>query len=153
MRIPFDLIYLIPFMLFMIAYFTLSQKIYLHNKFILAFITSFILTSILVFISKPSDYNKAIGCGSFLFFYVFILFAIKKTYAVFNRFFIQKQWLKKKFANKDYTWVEVSDWGDDIWNKKIAAPPSWFDYTLTIVLLVLPILLAVDLFSLLNFLF
>jgi hypothetical protein len=107
----------------------------------------------MIFISKPSDYNKAIGCSAFLFFYVFILFIIKKTYTTINRFLIQKQWLKEKFVNKDYTWVEVTDWGDDMWDKKIAAPPSWLDHTLTIVLLLLPMLLVVALLRLLNFLF
>jgi hypothetical protein len=153
MRIPFDLIYIIPFILFILTYFALSQKIYLHNKFISAFIASSIVTGIMIFISKPSDYNKAIGCSAFLFFYVFILFIIKKTYTTINRFLIQKQWLKEKFVNKDYTWVEVTDWGDDMWDKKIAAPPSWLDHTLTIVLLLLPMLLVVALLRLLNFLF
>lgn len=153
MRIPFDLIYLIPFMLFMMAYFTLSQKIYLRNKFIIAFIISFIVTGILIFIGKPSDYNKAIGCGSFLFFYVFILFVIKKTYAALNHFLIQKQWLKEKFQGKDYTWVEISDWGDAIWDKKTASPPSWLDYILTVILLLLPMIFVIALFGLLNILF
>lgn len=149
----YDLVYLIPFMLFLVAYFTLSQKIYLHNQFIPAFSASFIITGIMVAVSKPADYHKAITSGSFLFFYVCILFAIKKTYAHFNRFLIQKKWLKKKFHKKEYTWAEFSEWGDDIWDKKNATPPSWLDYTFTIILLLLPMLLANDLFDLLNFLF
>lgn len=153
MNSPHDLVYLIPFMLFLIAYFFLSQKIYLRNQFIPAFAASLIITGIMLAVSNHSDYIKAITSGSFLFFYVCILLGIKKTYPHFNSFFIQKKWIKKKFRKKEYTWVELTEWGDDIWDKKNAAPPSWLDYAFTVILLLLPMLLAIDLLDLLNFLF
>ena len=150
---PELLICLFSISLFFFAYFFLSQKIYTHNKFSYAFIAVSAISVVMFLVSKKEIYNKVIFCAAVLFFYILLLWTIKKMYSILNNFFIKKQWLNKKFINKDFTWVELDDWGDKIWNKEITTTPSPLDYFLTMILLLAPMLLALGLASLTSFLF
>lgn len=147
-----ELIYLVPFILYLVAHFSLSQKIYYYNRFLHALAAALLISLLLFSFSPKEDYRKATLSVSFLFFYILLLWFIKKTYKNLNGFFIKKSWIKSRFADKDFTWVETSDSGDDIWNKKIAAPPSTLDYILSFILLIVPIILTVVLGSLISFL-
>jgi hypothetical protein len=56
---------------------------------------------------------------------------------------IQKEWIiGKRFINKDFTFTIIGDLGNDVWDKKTAAAPSWFDHFVSIFLLFGPMLLT-----------
>jgi hypothetical protein len=120
MKILQELIYFIPLFLFFYAYFFQSQKIYFYNRFLRAFLISFLITLLIGFFSKKEDYNKIILGGSVLFFYILLLWIIKKKYKTLNQFFIKKQWIREEFRDKDFTWVTTSEFNyEAIWEKKL----------------------------------
>ncbi|MGG9960448.1 hypothetical protein [Ferruginibacter sp. SUN106] len=154
MKILQNLIYLFPLFLFFYVYFFQSQKIYFHNRFIQTFLIFFSITLLIGFVSKKEDYNKVMLCGSILFFYILLLWVIKKKYQVLNQFFIKKQWITEEFQNKDFTWMTISHFNYEvIWEKKIATKPSLLDRILSLILIFMPMLLALGLSSLTRFLF
>ena len=78
MRIFYELIYTVPFALFLISYFFLSQKIYIYNKFLLAFLIVIAVTVLIFFFCYKKDYNKVILFAAIPSFYILLLWLIKK---------------------------------------------------------------------------
>lgn len=74
---------------------------------------------------------------------VLILFMIKKVYKKLNKLLVRKNLIKKEYVEKDFTYVYWSEFIDDWWDEKLASKPSWLDYILTFLLLILPVLLLI----------
>ncbi len=137
--------------LFFILHFFYTQKIYSTNSF--TFLSFFSVSVIILafFLSKPIDKYVAISFSLLFSFYTILLWIIKKTYKNLNNFFIRKSFIDSKFSDKDFTYIL---WDGDLpdsgtwWNEKLTSAPSGLDTTLTILLLILPILLS----TLINFL-
>jgi len=138
--------------LFFILHFFYTQKLYSTNRFIALAFLSILIIALALFLSKPADKFVAISFGLLFSFYTILLWILKKTYKNLNNFFIRNSLIDSKFRYKDFTYIL---WDGDLpgsgtwWNKKLASAPSRLDTTLTILLLILPILLS----TLINFLF
>ena len=76
--------------------------------------------------------------------FVILLFVVRISYEKINELLIKKRLIKKEHEGKDFTYVFWdSVLGIETWDKKLAVKPSWLDYTITYILLILPILLIV----------
>ncbi|HLO37189.1 MAG TPA: hypothetical protein VK173_01730 [Lacibacter sp.] len=139
-------------LLFFIIHFFYTQIIYSTNRFIaLAFFSVSIIALALV-LSKSVDKFAALSFSLIFLFYTILLWGTKKFYKNLNNFLIGKSFIDSKFKDKEFTYIL---WDGDLpgsgtwWDEKLASAPSRLDTTLTILLLILPILLS----SLVNFLF
>jgi hypothetical protein len=71
---------------------------------------------------------------------------IKKTYKKINNYFIGKNLLANEFSGKDFTyfqWNGSNPTSPGWWDEKRAKKPSWLDDVLTLLLLTLPFLASV----------
>ncbi len=141
---------IIAFVLYFILHFVCTQIIYNKNYFVLLFSITLSLPIIFLFFLNEDKVITILNAGLNCFYYVLLLFIVKKTYKLVNRNLIQKGFLDKIYSNKDFTYIY---WDGDIpsnnsWNEKLASKPSWLDKLLTYILIILPILI----FWLINFL-
>jgi len=143
MSIPTSTILLIiSLIVFFIVHLFYTQIIY-QNKFKQFFIFSILY--FLLLIGYSLNQNKivllnAISFGSICLIYYVLLRLLKIKYKAINSFFIRKNWVNKKYADKDFTFVYLDDGViDDYWDEKLATPPSWLDKMLTFLLSILPI--------------
>jgi len=140
---------IIAFFLYFFLHFVCSQKIYSKNYFILSFSITISIPIIFLLCLNEGKIITIINSGLLCFYYVLLLFIVKKTYKLFNRKLIQNGFLDEVYSNKDFTYIY---WDGDIpsntsWNEKLASTPSWLDRLLTYILLILPILI----FWIINF--
>jgi hypothetical protein len=144
--------------LFLVAYFSVqyffTQKIYSGNKFGLLFIFAALLFCFIVFINISfKNKNLFIVLGAIPFFYLLLLFVIKKKYSHLNNFFIDKKWISRGNADKDFTYFL---WTQDIysssywWNEKLAKKPTLLDRCLTALIIVMPFVLSFLLFFIIK---
>ena len=152
-------IYIILFVYFLIQYF-FTQTIYSKNKFVLLLIFSVALFCFTFFLSIPFfRENKSLvtAIGSLPLFYTLILFTIKKTYVLLNRFFFSKKWASQKNMEKDFTyflWSQSFYWPQGKydtfhwWDEKLAKKPTMLDRLLTMFVLFLPLILSISMFLL-----
>jgi len=140
-----DIYFLVSFCLFFVIHFSLTQKIYSGNYFIIAFLFSVVFLFIPLLTIDKIDWWKGIPLLSLILIYVLILFIIKKVYIKLNKLLVRKNLIKKEYVGKDFTYVFWSDFIPDRWDEKLASKPSWLDYILTFFLLILPILLVIPL--------
>jgi hypothetical protein len=138
-----NIIVLILFMTFFVLYFFTTQKIYSHTYWYVISAILFIF-SVALFITLNKKYpEQTFQYSAFLIsFYCLLLFLIKLSYRKLNTLFAKKRWVSSEFANKDFTYVTLSEWGDNLWEKN-AFKPSWLDHVLSTILLVGPILLMI----------
>ena len=140
-----EALFLISLFVFFIIYLACTQKIYSHNNFTSFLIFAVIFPVLLIaFNLSQSKENllKIASFGSIFLIYYVLIILLKKNYKKLNGFLIQKNWINRKYANKDFTFVHWD--GDaaipDYWDEKLAFSPSWFDKILTLLLLLLPII-------------
>ena len=102
--------------------------------------------------NMPKEYNyRLFHVGLIVFYYLIILWTIKRTYKKINKLLISKKLVDKEYTDKDFTYVL---WDSDIpaagywWDTKLANKPSWFDLLLSYLLLTLPLLLMFLVYSL-----
>ena len=142
----------ISFCLFFIVHFWFTQKIYSHNYFIIVLLFSLVILFVPLLTINKTDWLKNFPLLLLVFIFVLILFVIKKMYKKLNKLLIRKNLIKKEYSGKDFTYVlwdsdvNIPDWCDE----KLALKPSWLDYILTYLLLILPILLLIPLGKLFN---
>jgi hypothetical protein len=142
----------ISFCLFFIVHFWFTQKIYSHNYFIIVLLFSLVILFGPLLTINKTDWQKNFPLLLLVFVFVLILFVIKKMYKKLNNLLIRKKLIKKEYSGKDFTYVlwdsdvNIPDW----WDEKLALKPSWLDYILTYLLLILPILLLIPLGKLFN---
>jgi len=134
---------MISFCLFLITHFWFTQKIYSGNYFIIAFLFSLVILFIPLLTINKIDWWKGIPMLSLILINVLILFMIKKVYKKLNKLLVRKNLIKKEYVEKDFTYVYWSEFIDDWWDEKLASKPSWLDYILTFLLLILPVLLLI----------
>ncbi len=145
---------------FLVAYFSVqyffTQKIYSGNKFGLLFIFAAVLFCFIVFINIPfknNNKNLFIVLGAIPFFYLLLLFAIKKKYSHLNNFFIDKKWIRQENAGKDFTYFL---WTQDIysssywWDEKLGKKPTLLDRCLTALIIAMPFVLSLLLFFIIK---
>jgi hypothetical protein len=135
--------FFVSFFLFLIIHFLFTQKIYSGNYFIIAFLFSLVILFIPLLTINKIDWWKGIPMLSLILINVLILFMIKKVYKKLNKLLVRKNLIKKEYVEKDFTYVYWSEFIDDWWDEKLASKPSWLDYILTFLLLILPVLLLI----------
>lgn len=138
--------------LFFIISFFYTQLLYAKNKFLFLYLFSLIILSITWLIAITEDKIAAINFGAIFLYYTSLLHVIKAKYTRLNNYLIRKKYLRDEFINKDFTyihWNSLIPTNDIWWDKKLAGKPSWLDYILTYLLLILPILLTIPLTHLL----
>lgn len=147
-----DVYIFVSFTLFFIIHFSFTQKIYSHNYFIITFLFSLVILFAPLFAIKKVDWLENMPLLSLVFIFVMILFVIKRVYKKINKLLVRRNLIKKEYTGKDFTYVlwdsdtNIPDW----WDEKLASKPSWLDYILTYLLLILPILLAIPLSKLVK---
>jgi hypothetical protein len=100
--------------------------------------------SIIILVYRKIIPGEKIYFAFFLFIYYFaLLLLIKWKYRAINRLLVKIKWLKPALIHKKFTFVVGSDSGSDIWEDKLASPPSWFDHLLSTLLLLGPMLLLI----------
>ena len=134
---------LLSIAVFFIVHVFYTQKIYRSNS------RRFLIFSILfpvILILFSLDLNKdglfkTIPFSCICFVYFILLRLLKVNYKALNNFFVQKNWVNKKYSDKVFTFVHFGDVGiDDYWDEKTATPPSWLDKFITFSLFIIPIL-------------
>lgn len=133
------------FITFLTLYFWGSQKLYQAKYlFLLLLLALFSVSTILGF--SFFAYKKHEIKTSFLLlslcFYLVLITGIKVFYKKINNFLLRKKLLKTKFANKEFTFTFFFA-TRLVWDTKRVAPPSWFDFLVSMCLLVIPLLLVV----------
>ncbi|HET6995019.1 MAG TPA: hypothetical protein VFI06_08550 [Chitinophagaceae bacterium] len=128
---------------FFVLYFFGTQKIY-SNKYFYRTVLFILLLSLGLFVYLNRQYpGRRFQFSAFLIFhYGILLIVIKLIYGKINYSLEQKQWISQKFANKDFTFTTISDWGDEVWDKKTAPAPSWLDHVVSNIMLFGPMLLS-----------
>jgi hypothetical protein len=132
------------FFLFFVVNFFLTQVIYSKGYFWVFTVFSLLLPfALFLFIKKETRFEYG-AFGLIFFYFNILLILVKIAYKKINSFLIKVKMIKPKYAGKDFTYVlwDSDTAIDDFWNEKLAGPPSWFDYLLTILLLMGPILIA-----------
>jgi hypothetical protein len=138
-----DSIPLTIFLSFFVLYFFATQKIYNSTYFYrIALLISILSLGLFVFVDRLYPELKVQYSAFVIFYYGVLLILVKLIYSKLNMSLIQKEWIiGKQFMNKDFTFTTITDWGDSVWDKKIAVAPSWLDHFVSIVLLFGPMLL------------
>jgi hypothetical protein len=152
---------MILFVYFLIQYF-FTQTIYSKNKFILLLIFSVAVFCFTFFLPSPfflENKSLVITIGAIPLFYTLILFTIKKTYSLLNRFFISKKWISQEIIEKDFTyflWSQNFYWPQGKftifhwWDEKLAKKPTMLDRLLTGLVLFLLFILSISMFLLMS---
>jgi hypothetical protein len=139
------------FMLFLAYHWLVTQKLFLSKSFLLLSVI-IILICLLSFVFLNSKYTESKQPHYLLLLIVYhaiTLIVYKYTYSAINNFLVKKNWIKPEFANKEFTFIVVSDTGD-IWDKKRSLRPTWLDRILSFVLFFLPGVLMLLTFECLN---
>lgn len=142
---------ILSILLFFILHFGYTQKIYTYNNINSYLIFAVIFPALLIafnFKRSQEDLFIIVSFSSIFLIHYLLLFLLKKNYKKLNSFLIRKNYISKKYENKDYTfviWRGYLQWSaffpvDDYWNKKPAHAPSGFDHLLSFLLLVTPVL-------------
>jgi hypothetical protein len=104
----------------------------------------------LFFIIQEISKVQVLNVSMLLFYYFILLLITKKVYKKVNKFFIQKNLIANEYTDKDFTYVQwnsLNPTSPDWWDEKRAKKPSWFDHLLTVLLLTLPFLIGVLMYS------
>lgn len=140
-------------MTFFIVYFGWTQKIYSKNhiKILIALCIIF-PTAQFLFITNPNSRIKAVSFALISLYYSLLLLTIKFIYKKIIFFLINKNWIDKSFANKDYTYVfqDGEILTDEWWDESLASKPSWFDTLITYSLLIIPLALIAPVYEILK---
>ncbi len=125
-----------------------TQKIYSRNKIVTTSLITLILPCLLLFFFGKKIQFAHLNASLISFYYCILLYAIKKEYQKINNYFISNGKISESYKNKDYTFANRTEEGVS-WDTGLSSKPSWLDNTLSLLLLILPILF----FTFLNFLF
>jgi hypothetical protein len=123
-----------------------TQRIYNGRYLLLWICLSFLLPVVLFFIIPQTSNVQILNLSLLLFYYFILLLTIKKTYKKINNYFIGKNLLANEFSGKDFTyfqWNGSNPTSPGWWDEKRAKKPSWLDDVLTLLLLTLPFLASV----------
>jgi hypothetical protein len=130
--------------LFLLFYFFGTQRFYNHRLLPYTSGGVILVLSIIILVYRKIIPGEKIYFAFFLFIYYFaLLLLIKWKYRAINRLLVKIKWLKPALIHKKFTFVVGSDSGSDIWEDKLASPPSWFDHLLSTLLLLGPMLLLI----------
>ena len=143
-------IFLGIFLLYFEIHFAWTQKIYSNNHFKFPVLLSITLPLIVFFISTTEYKFRLIHFSLIIIYYLLLLRLVKHFYKKLNGYFVNKKLISSDFLNKDFTYVlwdgdvpSIGDW----WNENLARKPSWLDQIITILLFILPILLALLIYN------
>jgi len=153
-----DLLFIIVMFVFFTVHLVYTQKIYSNNSFSSFLIFSILFLAILVgFNLRQSKENllKLISSGCIFLVYYLLLILLKKNYTRLNKFLIHKNWVNKKYSDKDFTFVYWDGDGiiPDYWDEKLATKPSWLDSAFTFLLLILPFSFSAMIFVIISAVF
>jgi hypothetical protein len=130
--------------LFLLFYFFGTQRFYNHRSIPYTGGATIVLLSIIILVYRKILPDEKLYNILFLFIYYFaLLLLIKWKYRAVNRLLVKIKWLKPALIHKKFTFVIGSDSGKDLWEDKLASPPSWFDHLLSTLLLLGPMLLLI----------
>ena len=138
-------------MTFFVIYFFFSQRIYSLVSFPLAVSLSLIIPLIFILLNTYKLNTLTIlNIGLLIFYYILFLFFVKLFYKRLNNYFVSKKIIDRSFLNKDFTFVNLTEFNGDIWDDKLATKPSTFDHIISIALLFLPILAFIAIHTILK---
>jgi hypothetical protein len=145
------MILLLSFFIFFCLNFFGTQIIYSKNRFFVSFLfAALALPLIFIFGFLNEKMIIVIDISLLSFYYLVLLFIIKKVYKILNDKLISLSVIDPVFADKDFTYVL---WDGQLtgagpwWNKKLTSSPSWLDHLLTMILLIIPILICTAVYS------
>lgn len=135
---------IISFLLYTCLHIFYSQIIYSKGYLKKFLIGTMLIPFIFFMFSKHEKVITVINAGLICFYYILLLFIIKKTYKYINQKLIHKGFIDKAYSDKDFTYIQwdadlpaTNDW----WDEKIASKPSWLDRLITYIILLLPIVI------------
>jgi hypothetical protein len=123
-----------------------TQKIYNGKHLLLWICLSLLLPVTLFCIIEKASKAQLLNLSMLLFYYFILLLTIKITYKNLNNFFVRNKLIANEFNGKDFTYVHWNGSNPTTlswWDEKRAKKPSWFDHLLTFLLLTLPFLAGV----------
>ena len=133
---------LIGWSLFLLFYFFGTQRFYNHRFMPYTSGGILLVFSIIILVNKKVLADEKYYYTLFLFIYYFaLLLLIKWKYRAVNRWLVKIKWIKPTLIHKKFTFVVGSDSGGELWEDKLASPPSWFDHLLSALLLLVPMLM------------
>jgi len=145
-----NLIVIISVMVFLIISLTLTQFIYTRLKYIIVgFVIAILLPLCLGVLTIIKMNPIHLNACFFSAYYFVLLLILKINYKRINEYLISKGLLSLEYLKKDFTFV---CWDGDLpgsgiwWDNKLSSKPSSLDSTLTLLILILPVML----FSLIN---